>query len=81
MRALIGEGATVTGCARTVSPELAGSGAHGITADLPTARRPAEVVQSALGRHGDLEWAIDGYFLLAGMIFTWLVIRQRQFRQ
>lgn len=26
-------------------------------------------------------WAIDGYFLLGGMIFTWLVIRQRQLRR
>lgn len=26
-------------------------------------------------------WAIDGYFLVGGMIFTWLVIRHRQLRQ
>lgn len=26
-------------------------------------------------------WAIDGYFLAGGLIFTWLAIRQRQHRQ
>lgn len=26
-------------------------------------------------------WAIDSYFLIGGLIFTWLAIRQRQHRQ
>jgi hypothetical protein len=26
-------------------------------------------------------WAIDSYFLMGGLIFTWLAIRQRQHRQ
>ena len=59
VRALADEGATVIGCARTVSPELAGSGAQAITADLATPGAAAELVQSALDRLGDLDILVN----------------------
>lgn len=59
VRALAGEGATVIGCARTVSPELADSSAHAITTDLATPGGPADLVRSALDRHGDLDILVN----------------------
>jgi NAD(P)-dependent dehydrogenase (short-subunit alcohol dehydrogenase family) len=58
-RSLITEGATVVGSARTVSTELADSGAHVVTADLATPAGPAEVVRSVLDRHGDIDILVN----------------------
>jgi NAD(P)-dependent dehydrogenase (short-subunit alcohol dehydrogenase family) len=58
-RALVAEGVTVIGAARAVSPELAGSGAYGITADLATKNGPPELVHAALDRHGEIDILVN----------------------
>lgn len=59
VRALIAEGATVVGSARTVSEELVDSGAHIITADLANPAGPSELVRSVLDRHGDVDILVN----------------------
>jgi len=59
VRALIAEGATVVGSARTVSAELADSGAHTITADLGTPAGPPDLVREVLDRHGDIDILVN----------------------
>ncbi|GAB3450467.1 SDR family NAD(P)-dependent oxidoreductase [Actinophytocola sediminis] len=59
VRTLIAEGVTVVGAARTVSKELADSGAHVITADLATAAGPGELVETVLDQHGDLDILVN----------------------
>lgn len=59
VRALIAEGATVVGSARTVSTELADSGAYAITADLATPDGPAQLVHSAIDQHGDIDLLVN----------------------
>lgn len=58
-RVLLAEGATVVGCARTVTPELTNSGAYAITADLATSAGPEQLVRSVLERHGDLDILVN----------------------
>jgi short subunit dehydrogenase len=59
VRALVAEGATVIGCARTMSSELADSGAEAVLGDLSTATGPSEVVRAVLEQHGDLDILIN----------------------
>jgi NAD(P)-dependent dehydrogenase (short-subunit alcohol dehydrogenase family) len=59
VRALVAEGATVVGAARTVSAELADSGADPVPADLSTAAGPAELVRTVLDRHGDIDILVN----------------------
>lgn len=59
VRALIAEGATVIGSARTVSTELADSGATTITADLATPAGPPQLVRAVLDQHGDIDILVN----------------------
>lgn len=59
VRALTAEGATVIGAARTVSTELADTGAHAITADLATPAGPTDLVRSVIDRHGDIDILVN----------------------
>jgi len=59
VRALVAEGATVVGCARTMSSELADSGAEAVLGDLSTATGPFEVVRAVLEQHGDLDILVN----------------------
>ena len=52
VRALTGEGVTVVGASRTVTPELAETGAYTVTADLSASDAPSRVVSEALVRLG-----------------------------
>ncbi len=52
VRALMGEGVTVVGASRTVTPELAETGAYTVTADLSAPDAPSRVVSEALARLG-----------------------------
>ena len=52
VRALMDEGVTVVGASRTVTPELAGTGAYTVTADLSASDAPSRVVSEALVRLG-----------------------------
>ncbi|MFJ7214961.1 SDR family NAD(P)-dependent oxidoreductase [Amycolatopsis sp. NPDC098790] len=56
---LVAEGATVIGAARTVSEELAASGAHPVVADLSTPSGPDELVTSVAAEHGDLDVLVN----------------------
>ncbi|MGW5125335.1 SDR family NAD(P)-dependent oxidoreductase [Streptomyces sp. NPDC004069] len=59
VQALVAEGANVVGSARTVSPELADSGAHVITADLATPDGPGELVHATVAAHGDIDVLVN----------------------
>ena len=59
VRALVAEGVTVVGAARTVSPELAASGAEAEVADLSTAAGPGALVAAVLARHGGLDVLVN----------------------
>lgn len=59
VRALVAEGMTVVGAARTVTPELEASGAHAVVADLSTPEGPPELVRSVQERHGDLDVLVN----------------------
>lgn len=59
VRALIGEGVTVVGASRTVTPELAATGAYTVTADLSAPDAPSRVVSEALARLGALDVLVN----------------------
>lgn len=59
VRALTAEGATVIGAARTVSTQLAETGAHAITTDLATATGPIDLVRSVIDQHGDIDMLVN----------------------
>ena len=58
VRANAGKGTTVIGCARTVLPELAGSGTHIITADLATPDGPAWCDRPWPGTATSISWSV-----------------------
>lgn len=59
VRALVAEGATVVGAARTITTELAESGADTVVADLSTADGPGEMVATARNRHGGIDILVN----------------------
>jgi len=59
VRALVAEGVTVVGAARTVSAELADCGAQAIAVDLSTPDGPAELVRSVRAAHGDIDLLVN----------------------
>jgi len=59
VRALMGEGVTVVGASRTVTPELAETGAYTVTADLSAPDAPSRVVSEALARLGTLDVLVN----------------------
>ena len=59
VRALVAEGATVIGCARTMSSELANSGADAVLRDLATDAGASEAVREVLDRHGDIDILVN----------------------
>ncbi len=59
VRALIREGVTVVGASRTVTPELAATGAYTVTADLSAPDAPSRVVSEALARLGTLDVLVN----------------------
>ncbi|QWF83569.1 SDR family NAD(P)-dependent oxidoreductase [Amycolatopsis sp. CA-230715] len=59
VRALVAEGMTVIGAARTTSAELAESGARAVVADLSTPDGPADLVRSVLDEHGDIDVLVN----------------------
>lgn len=56
---LIGEGAKVVAVARTITPELADTGAHIVTADLSGADGPAAAVRAAMDEWGDIDVLVN----------------------
>ncbi|MFG1603668.1 SDR family NAD(P)-dependent oxidoreductase [Actinoplanes sp. NPDC049265] len=59
VRRLGAEGARVVAVSRTVTPELAATGARTVTADLSTADGPADAVEAALDGWGDLDVLVN----------------------
>ncbi|MEU5847699.1 SDR family oxidoreductase [Saccharopolyspora shandongensis] len=57
--ALAAEGVRVVAAARTITPELAATGAIGRTADLSTPDGPASLVEHALADVGDLDLLVN----------------------
>jgi NAD(P)-dependent dehydrogenase (short-subunit alcohol dehydrogenase family) len=58
-RALVAEGATVVGAARTATPELKESGAETVEVDLSTPDGPPALVAGVLERHGHLDLLVN----------------------
>jgi NAD(P)-dependent dehydrogenase (short-subunit alcohol dehydrogenase family) len=59
VQALTGEGMRVVAAARTIPPALKETGAVTVTADLSTARGPAEVVDQALAELGEIDLLVN----------------------
>ncbi|MEV0697144.1 oxidoreductase [Saccharopolyspora sp. NPDC050389] len=57
--ALAAEGMRVVAAARTITPELAETGATGITADLSTPDGPAALVEQAVAAAGELDLLVN----------------------
>ena len=58
-RALTEEGATVVGAARTMTPELVSTGAHGVVADLAQPDGPEALVRTVEAEHGDIDILVN----------------------
>lgn len=59
VRALVGEGMRVVGAARSVTPQLAESGAVPVALDLSDAESPAVLIETATAELGDLDLLVN----------------------
>jgi NAD(P)-dependent dehydrogenase (short-subunit alcohol dehydrogenase family) len=59
VQALTGEGVRVVGAARTTTPELKDTGAHGVPADLRTAQGVSAVIDTALAELGGIDLLVN----------------------
>ncbi|QUQ64837.1 oxidoreductase [Kutzneria sp. CA-103260] len=59
VRTLVDEGVRVVGAARTITPELAETGAHPVSADLSTVAGVATLIDSALAELGGIDLLVN----------------------